>query len=559
MTLPYDPATGDNRITLPIAGVRTPVFSKAGEFFKVDETLGIAYGWAIVCEQKTSKGWEPYFDLQGDHIPEDAMAAALMDFSKSGRSGKDQHRGAVVGEHVFLYPVTKETAAGLGFGIDKTGAIVGWKPDDSKYLDMIKRGERTGFSIGGLLLEADTTEVGKELAKSYGGKDGKKKRVFRAFKINEISQVDFPAQEPALISVVKRLAGDDLEKAYRLTDPAAGHQHVVCLDHIGDDDASWYGTSYDYAEGADDSHNHKVMLVNGKIVLSMNAGHSHTFKPPRGWTPKVPEPPPTQAATGVTTEQIALAVTPEPGTETLTTAKTAASVTPMATVTQEAFDALQAQLRKSQRFGLLNDPLKAFYARLDPAAQDAFLDKGRPDQVKEMEGSVIGKAADGTVFFLGQEQLWALTQQNEALSKRLDEATGLSKAAEAVAFAKSTIAHLAGEDTHKAALATAVLSISDAAVRTAVTETLKAADAAVALLEKAAGHNKMPEVVTKAEDAYYQGRDAFAKANNMPLGSDVEKARATKAFNATPQGAQLYKSYRDASTPSVTVQGTPGL
>lgn len=168
---------------------------KSGEFFKVD--AGIAYGWAIVCTDNGAN----YVDLQGDHIPEDVMVEALADFAKHSRIGKDQHQGEQTGEHLFLYPLTKGSAAGLGITSTKTGAIVGYQPANPLDLEKIRDGSRTGFSIGGVLTESDN--VGKAIEKSADGEAAKPHRVFRSFKINEISLVDVPAMEGAVVGYVK--------------------------------------------------------------------------------------------------------------------------------------------------------------------------------------------------------------------------------------------------------------------------------------------------------------------------------------------------------------------
>ena len=42
------------------------------EIKKVDEELGLVMGFAIICKIDG----EPYFDTQGDHIPEDSMLKA---------------------------------------------------------------------------------------------------------------------------------------------------------------------------------------------------------------------------------------------------------------------------------------------------------------------------------------------------------------------------------------------------------------------------------------------------------------------------------------------------
>ena len=69
----------------------------------VDADLGLVFGWGIIC---TEHG-EPYFDTQGDHIPENSMLEAVSDFMKSARVSLDQHQGSQVGQVVHSFPMTK--------------------------------------------------------------------------------------------------------------------------------------------------------------------------------------------------------------------------------------------------------------------------------------------------------------------------------------------------------------------------------------------------------------------------------------------------------------------
>jgi hypothetical protein len=63
----------------------------------------------------------------------------------------------------------------------------------------------------------------------------------------------------------------------------------------------------------------------------------------------------------------------------------------------------------------------------------------------------------------------------------------------------------------------------------------------------------LQEPVTKTVDVYYKARDEFAKASNLPLATELQRAQATKAFNETQQGKELYSAYVNASAPTVTV------
>ncbi len=117
------------------------------KIIKVDKGEGIVYGFAIVCKVDD----DDYYDIQGDHIPEDVMRSAATDFMKSERGAKAMHMGVCKGRIVHSLPLTTELGIALGLdGIDKSGWIIGMQPDDDEILQKFANGEFTGFSIGGL-------------------------------------------------------------------------------------------------------------------------------------------------------------------------------------------------------------------------------------------------------------------------------------------------------------------------------------------------------------------------------------------------------------------------
>jgi len=542
---------------------RTPAFEKSGSFFKVDEAQGIAYGWAIVCEENG----QPYFDLHGDHIPEAAMTAALADFAKFSRVGLDQHAGAPTGEHVFLYPLTKSTCAGLGITSGKYGAIVGYQPDNPADLAMIASGARTGFSIGGVLIESDETELGKALlAKNAGGKNGKRKgRVFRTFKIHEISIVDRPAQEGATVGYVKRftVTNPTIEKAVKLTSVEDGHQHMIWLDDVTLD--GYCSTSYDVSGGMSDpdSHNHRVLWQDGKLVVSTNFGHTHTIELPEGWVPRVPETPdPANNPTATGVEVIA-ASAPEsqpiekstPPRADLTPQPNAASVSTAPkenTMSAEMIADLNRKLAKAMAEADLNDAQRAYYKRLSPTAQDAFLAKSVADRDAEVKAAIVHKSGSQVFYTFDDQRLVEVVKQNDALQAQLASQIDVTKAAQHLDFAKSIVGNFAGDEPTRVLLAKAVSSIADDAQRGAVIEMLKGADSAIEMMTKAQGHANPGPVVTDAEQAFYAKRDEWAKANSVDMTTDVARAVATRKFAQTPEGSPLYKAFTQAR-PAVAV------
>lgn len=116
---------------------------------KVDDALGLVMGFAIVCKE----GGEPYFDTQGDHITEEAMLEAAVDFMSNARVAKEMHSGGDKGVVVFAWPMTSEIAKAFGLVVEKTGLMIAMKPDDEEILRKFRDGEYTGFSIGGMCHE----------------------------------------------------------------------------------------------------------------------------------------------------------------------------------------------------------------------------------------------------------------------------------------------------------------------------------------------------------------------------------------------------------------------
>lgn len=120
----------------------------ASQIVKVDKTLGLVFGYAIVCKEEGAE----YFDTQGDHIPEDSMLEAACDFMANSRVAKDMHTGDQVGSAVFAFPLTSELAKALEITCKRTGLLVAMRPDDENreaILTKYETGEYTGFSIGG--------------------------------------------------------------------------------------------------------------------------------------------------------------------------------------------------------------------------------------------------------------------------------------------------------------------------------------------------------------------------------------------------------------------------
>jgi putative serine protease XkdF len=112
---------------------------------KADKDLGLVFGWAIV----STENGNPYYDVQGDHIPEDSMLEAAAEFMLKHRTMKVMHAGKKVGSVVFAWPMTEEIAKAMGISSKRTGLMIAAKPDSKSVITRFKDGKYTGFSIGG--------------------------------------------------------------------------------------------------------------------------------------------------------------------------------------------------------------------------------------------------------------------------------------------------------------------------------------------------------------------------------------------------------------------------
>lgn len=121
---------------------------QATDIVKVDERLGLVFGFAVVSKIDG----QPYFDSQGDHIPDDALLKASTDFMQEARVAKEMHRGDQVGEVVFAFPLTEDIAKSLSIESRAHGLLIAMRPNEdvlAKFAD----GTYTGFSIGGARIE----------------------------------------------------------------------------------------------------------------------------------------------------------------------------------------------------------------------------------------------------------------------------------------------------------------------------------------------------------------------------------------------------------------------
>jgi hypothetical protein len=489
-------------------------FSKVGRFHKAEGNT--IFGWAFVS---TIKG-VPYFDLgdgtHSDHIPTDSIMPVSKSFMRDSAVGLHQHDGAPVAEVLYAYPVLDDIMIGNSMSSEKQGLIIGWDTDDPDLASRALKGEDTGFSIGGVVNAWDIVDgdgnviesISLEKASRFGatlstfgklaGDVSKEqlRRVFRSWALKEISLVDFPMQEPALVGVVKGKYGARPTQTPRilktrrafdkstssLTSVDEGHQHVVDTSCC---DASGTGrTSYESVSGDDYGHDHAfVRAPDGSVTIAMNEGHAHTV-----------DVSPTTSAVGARVVSMARAGN-------LPTGKRAPSVNSQQEPTtmngqqqpngneveslKSAHAALKEQLTKAQRFGLLSDAHKAYHNALPELDRDAFAAKSTHDREVEIKAAqdrdpVRYTSKAGKVYRESQAELADMAKErDEAVAAREVEA---NKAADA-SFSKVAIekmAHFSKKADLHAKMIKALAKGLEKADYEAALEVIAAADAVMA-------------------------------------------------------------------------------
>lgn len=108
-------------------------------------------------------------------------------------------------------------------------------------------------------------------SKDYEGKGKRRRRrVLKEIRIDEISSVDKPAQEPGVAVLMKRDSDNDLEKRIVLTSANEGHSHSVGIN----------GMAREFGGGEtmmNAGHSHPFAIDdNGNVIVGETNGHSHT-------------------------------------------------------------------------------------------------------------------------------------------------------------------------------------------------------------------------------------------------------------------------------------------
>ena len=136
-------------------------FCITAPFTKFDDEEKIVTGWASVV----TKGGMPVVDLQGDLIDVRDLRKAVEGFLDGSRDAGYMHsRGEDgelhrIGKIVDSLIITKDVAATLGMDTDQEGWIISMRVENDRVWDMVKGGELSMFSIGGVARKVEAEEA----------------------------------------------------------------------------------------------------------------------------------------------------------------------------------------------------------------------------------------------------------------------------------------------------------------------------------------------------------------------------------------------------------------
>lgn len=359
---------------------------------------------------------------------------------------------------------------------------------------------------------------------------GKKKRIMREFRLDEISAVTVPAQAHAKMVIMKRgaepgesqasrehyekLGADEIEAAIakgqmKLTNAVNGHSHLLDLDMWERERGGGYtSTVGNYERG--DAHSHPFVInEDGTITIGEAMGHTHEV------SGKVKKGAPLEASPGIETVS-------KDG-ETMTE--------------QE-----KIELAKFQALATMNDAQKAHFGKLSGADADAFLKASSDERdaiikVANSSDPVVYKALDGSEYRQSDDpRLVAMAKNNDATMNTLKAVTAAANETKAEALAKSW-GHIGKPMAEKINMAKGILALPDEAQKSAL-DAINAGAAQMAPLFKAWG-----AVGGNAEE---DGTAANATAKLNKLAEDraaekgISKAIAMDDVLQTAEGAQLY-------------------
>lgn len=113
---------------------------------KVDDSDNMVYAWGMI----NTKNGEDYYDTDNQHFPKEVTIKACIDFMRNARVHKAMHKGAQVGEVVFMFPAHDEVLKQFGVNdLGQEGMWIGIQVDDEDVMTKFRDGTYADVSMGG--------------------------------------------------------------------------------------------------------------------------------------------------------------------------------------------------------------------------------------------------------------------------------------------------------------------------------------------------------------------------------------------------------------------------
>ena len=120
-----------------------------GVLAKVDEDKKLVFGWASIIKDSEGK---ILLDRQDDFIDdEEELEKSAYSYVLNSRDGGEMHinRGVSTMVESVVFSKEKQQALGIPEGTVPVGWWIGFKVNDDRVWDQVKKGDYSGFSVHG--------------------------------------------------------------------------------------------------------------------------------------------------------------------------------------------------------------------------------------------------------------------------------------------------------------------------------------------------------------------------------------------------------------------------
>ena len=378
------------------------------------------------------------------------------------------------------------------------------------------------------------------------------KRIMRKLRIDEISWVDRPAQQPALATILKRNAEapDELEVTSKndtvdiLTSAVDGHQHGI---RVSVDECGVY-TYVAYAAGADGVQHDHVLIIgdDGSVTMSENHGHTHEIDQEAFRRLLMRQT--LNKDDGANTDPEVEKVKQGDG-------ETVVVKDGDPDMTEQEIAALEARANRAEGVAALKADERVYFDTLDASAQDEFLAKSAEDKGKE-----IAKAAEATAVVYTDRQgreytkadparMIELAKENDANAEAAEKSAADAAEAELTKRAEG-LDFLPGDLDARKALLKSIDAIEDEGTRKSALAALKSKNAANASATETVGSAAGSDVTKSTEigeGETIEKADAEAKLDSLAkayqkANEGTSYAKAYDEVLKTSDGARLYNA-----------------